>query len=175
MRQDKGNDMRHCPYERKDVVMTDRIIIICTLIVAAAYLFGTWEIPLLSTVDPLGPRTYPYLIFAGFIVSAGWLYLETRARTNIEPETPQAPEERADNRHNYVIAGVVVWLSVYFASLEPVGFLIATPVFLLALMAYLNPRKWTANIASSVLFTIGAHVLFTKVLGVPLAPGILGI
>lgn len=153
--------------------MADRIIIVCTIVLAFLYLFGTWEIPVLDTVDPLGPRAYPYLIAVGFLVSAGWLWLEARQKRAVAAAAPD-PDSKESKRHYYVLAGVSGWIAAYFAALEPVGFLITTPIFLFGLMAYLNRGKWIANGASSVLFTLGAYFLFTKVLGVSLAAGVLG-
>jgi putative tricarboxylic transport membrane protein len=40
-------------------------------------------------------------------------------------------------------------------------------------MAYFNRGKWVANVLTSVLFSIGSYVMFVKLLGVSLAPGIL--
>jgi putative tricarboxylic transport membrane protein len=109
-------------------------------------------------------------------VSAGWLWLETRRKKPVVVEAAPEPKPGSEEsrHHYYVLACVAGWMALYFAVLEPVGFLLTTPVFLFALMAYLNRGKWIANGASSVLFSVGAYYLFTKVLGVSLAAGILG-
>jgi putative tricarboxylic transport membrane protein len=56
---------------------------------------------------------------------------------------------------------------------ESLGYVIATSIYLLVLMAYFNRGKWVANVLTSVLFSIGSYVMFVKLLGVSLAPGIL--
>jgi putative tricarboxylic transport membrane protein len=50
---------------------------------------------------------------------------------------------------------------------------IATSLYLLALTFFLNRGKWTANIATSIGFSLGSYIMFVKLLGVNLAPGIL--
>ena len=40
-------------------------------------------------------------------------------------------------------------------------------------MAYFHPGKWTTNILTSVLFCVLSYLMFTKLLGVSLPPGVL--
>lgn len=159
----------------------DRIIVVCTVVLALLYFYGASLIPSLQIGDPLGPKAFPYLIGIGLLVSAAWLLLETRQAgksgvadppdlADLADQADRAPE---DNRHLLVIAGVVAWIAFYFALFEPVGFLLATPVSLLGLMVYFNRNKWVANVLTSVLFPVGIYFLFSKVLGVNLAKGLL--
>ena len=156
----------------------DRIIVVCTVVLALLYFYGASLIPSLQIGDPLGPKAFPYLIGIGLLVSAAWLLLETLQAGKADAADPQELAEHAnmgpeDNRHLLVIAGVVAWIAFYFALFEPVGFLLATPVSLLGLMVYFNRNKWVANVLTSVLFPVGIYFLFSKVLGVNLAKGLL--
>ena len=159
----------------------DRIIVVCTVVLALLYFYGASLIPSLQIGDPLGPKAFPYLIGIGLLVSAAWLLLETRQAgksgvadpPDLADQADQADRAPEDNRHLLVIAGVVAWIAFYFALFEPVGFLLATPVSLLGLMVYFNRNKWVANVLTSVLFPVGIYFLFSKVLGVNLAKGLL--
>ena len=153
----------------------DRIIVVCTVVLALLYFYGASLIPSLQIGDPLGPKAFPYLIGIGLLVSAAWLLLETLQAGKSGVADPPDLADRApeDNRHLLVIAGVVAWIAFYFALFEPVGFLLATPVSLLGLMVYFNRNKWVANVLTSVLFPVGIYFLFSKVLGVNLAKGLL--
>ena len=62
---------------------------------------------------------------------------------------------------------------LYFLVFERLGFVIATTIYLIALMAYFHRNKWTSNVLTAVLFSVGAYLMFTKLLGVNLARGIL--
>lgn len=151
--------------------MSDRIIFIGTLIIAAAYFYGTAQIPSLQIGDPLGPKAFPYLVGIGLLVSAAWLLLETmRAKKASQPAVEEASSDRS---HLILIGAIVAWIALYFGVFERLGFLLSTPIFLFGLMAYLNRGKWIANGLTSVLFTISIYALFSKVLGVSLAKGIL--
>ncbi len=152
----------------------DRIIFVCTILIAAAYFYGITQIPTLEIGDPLGPRAFPYLVGAGLLVSAAWLLLEIIQEKKASQPAPADPSG-GDQRHLVLIAAVVAWMAIYFAVFEWLGFLVATPVFLLVMMAYLNRGKWLANVSTVVVFTVGTYFLFSKVLGVSLAKGLLGI
>jgi len=67
----------------------------------------------------------------------------------------------------------VIWTAIYLAFFELLGYVIATTIYLIGLMAYFHRGKWTTNVVTSVLFCVGSYVMFTKVLGVNLAKGIL--
>ena len=159
----------------------DRIIVVCTVVLALLYFYGASLIPSLQIGDPLGPKAFPYLIGIGLLVSAAWLLLETLQAgksgvadpPDLADQADQADRAPEDNRHLLVIAGVVAWIAFYFALFEPVGFLLATPVSLLGLMVYFNRNKWVANVLTSVFFPVGIYFLFSKVLGVNLAKGLL--
>ena len=154
-------------------MLQDRIIIVCTLLLGGAYLYGTTTIPTLETVDPLGPKPFPYLLCACLVISAVWLFIEMQVRKNAQPVTG---EMRAEPRgHGIMILAVVIWVAVYFASFERIGFVICTPIFLFGLMACFNRGKWLANGLTSLLFTAGTYLLFTKILGVSLASGLLAL
>ena len=159
----------------------DRIIVVCTVVLALLYFYGASLIPSLQIGDPLGPKAFPYLIGIGLLVSAAWLLLETLQAgksgvadpPDLADQADQADRAPEDNRHLLVIAGVVAWIAFYFALFEPVGFLLATPISLLGLMVYFNRNKWVANVLTSVFFPVGIYFLFSKVLGVNLAKGLL--
>jgi len=152
--------------------MIDRMILFVTLIVAAFYFYGTSQIPTLEIGDPLGPKAFPYLIGIGLLISAGWLMLET-VRAKKAPQAEPADSTSQDHSHLVLLSAIVAWIGIYFAVFEHLGFLLSTPIFLFVLMMYLNRGKWLANGLTSVIFTVAAYTLFSKVLGVSLAKGIL--
>ncbi|WP_165899966.1 tripartite tricarboxylate transporter TctB family protein [Borborobacter arsenicus] len=156
----------------------DHIIILCTTALAVGYLYATTKIPSLDTVDPLGPRAYPYLVAAGLIGSVVWLLLESVQSRKVAVQAEDVSEresETVDNKRYIMLSFVVVSLGIYYAAIEAAGFVVSTVIFLVSLTAYFNPGKWVANILVSFIFAVGVYVLFTHVLGVPLAKGLLDI
>lgn len=150
-------------------LLTDRIIFVLTLVLAAVYFYATAQIPTLEIGDPLGPKAFPRLLGIGLLITAGMLFMEIwRAR-----KAPPEDAEPAKERPRWGILGiVVVWTGIYFAAFQPMGYILATTAFLIGLTAYFNPGKWVANVLTCVLFSAGSYLMF-KYLGVSLPQGVL--
>jgi putative tricarboxylic transport membrane protein len=152
--------------------MADRVIFVLTLCLAALYFYATAQIPTLDLGDPLGPKAFPRLLGIGLLLTAGLLFMELRhaGKPQSEEEKPRIPGE---HRHLLVVAAVVVWTFIYFALFVPLGYVLATAIYLLVLTAYFNRGKWLTNTLTSVLYCVLVYLMFTKALGVSLPPGVL--
>jgi putative tricarboxylic transport membrane protein len=150
--------------------MTDRVILAGTIILAGVYFWATEQLPSLEIGDPLGPKAFPRLLGACLIITAIVLLLEIlRARKT----APAAASQSTADRGSYkVVAAAAAWTLVYFLVFELLGYVIATSIYLLALMAYFNKGKWVANVLTAILFSLISYWMF-KVLGVNLARGIM--
>ena len=148
--------------------MTDRVILVCTVLVAVVYLYATTLIPTLEIGDPLGPKAFPFLLGLFLLIAAGLLGLEIFK----ERKTAASGGETADLRYLWVLAAVTAWTAAYYAAFERLGYVVTTSVYLLALMAWFNRGRWITNIASAVLFSALSYLLFVK-LDVTLPKGIL--
>ena len=151
--------------------MADRIILGCTLILAAVYFYATTLIPSLEIGDPLGPKAFPRLLGVCLLIGAGMLALEMW-RERRQGEAPPPAREPRDVRHLWILGGVVIWTAIYYAVLEPLGYIVASAIYLLALMAWFNRGKWTANVLTAVLYSALSYLMFVK-LDVNLPKGIL--
>lgn len=152
-------------------MMADRIIFVCTLILAAVYFYATTLIPSLEIGDPLGPKAFPRLLGICLLIGAGMLFLEMwRERKAPAPEPALAGPR--DVRHLWILSGVVVWTGLYYAVLEKLGYVVASSIYLLMLMAWFNRHKWLANVLTAVLYSALSYVMFAK-LDVNLPKGIL--
>jgi len=151
--------------------MADRVIFVCTIVVAAVYFYATTLIPSLEIGDPLGPKAFPRLLGVFLLIGAGLLFLEMwKDRNAGAPRTP--PDAKPDLRHLWILAAVSAWTVVYYLVFERAGYVLATAVYLIALMAWFNRGRWIANIVSAVLFSIGSYAMFLK-LDVRLPAGVL--
>jgi putative tricarboxylic transport membrane protein len=152
--------------------MADRVIFVCTLILAGIYFYATEQLPSLEIGDPLGPKAFPRLLGILLLITALILLFEIiRGRKVVVSDAPSRGPSTFGSM--MVVAGVSVWTFCYFLVFERLGFVIATIIYLIALMAYFHKNKWTSNVLTSVLFSVGAYLMFTKLLGVNLARGIL--
>jgi putative tricarboxylic transport membrane protein len=152
-------------------MMADRVIFVCTIVIAAVYFYATTLIPTLEIGDPLGPKAFPRLLGVCLLIAAGLLFIEMwKDRKAATPPTPLAGT--GDLRHWWVLAAVSVWTAAFYVVFEIAGYIVATSVYLLALMAWFNRGKWIANVMSAVLFSVLSYVMFLK-LDVRLPQGIL--
>jgi putative tricarboxylic transport membrane protein len=141
-------------------MMTDRVIFVCTIIIAAVYLYATTLIPSLEIGDPLGPKAFPRLLGGALLISAGLLFLEMWK--DRKQARPPAGAEAAEWRYGGVIVGVSIWTAIYFAAFDKLGYILSTTIFLLALMAWFHRGKWVANILTAVLFSVLSYIMFVK-------------
>ena len=159
-------------FESRRSVKSDRIVVVCAILLAAVYLYATEQIPALQIGDPMGAKAIPRLLGIVLLVSAGLLWLETRFAARPSEPAPFVAGP-TDRRHLVVIAAVVVWTGVYFLAFERLGYALATSVYLFALMAYFNRGRWLANGLTAVLFSFISYLGFTRLFGSQLAAGVL--
>lgn len=159
----------------------DRIIALVAIIFAAGYAFGARQIHLLSFGDPIGPRLFPYLIAGAFVVGALLLLLETRSNAHADDAAPSLDEadEMVSNRSNgsirWMVVGVTAWTLLYVIAFQPVGYVLATAIFLLGLTFFFHRGKWVTNVAVSALVPSVTYYVFSHLLHVRLPGGLLPI
>jgi putative tricarboxylic transport membrane protein len=151
--------------------MADRVIFVCTIVIAAVYFYATTLIPTLEIGDPLGPKAFPRLLGVCLLIAAGLFFLEMW-KDRKAPVAKRAHTESRDWRHLRVIAGVTAWTGAYYAAFEKLGYVVATTIFLLGLMAWFHRGKWISNVLTSALFAVLSYIMFLK-LEVRLPQGIL--
>jgi putative tricarboxylic transport membrane protein len=151
--------------------MVDRIILACTILVAAVYLYATTLIPSLEIGDPLGPKAFPRLIGIVLLIAAALLALEMW-RDRGKATATVAGAAQFDPKVLKVLAVMVIWIGIYYSMLEGLGYVLATSAFLLPLMAWFNRGKWLANAISAVGFAAMTYWLFVA-LEVRLPRGVL--
>jgi putative tricarboxylic transport membrane protein len=174
-------------------MIVDRVIFVLILVLAGVYFWATQQIPSLEIGDPLGPKAFPRLLGVALLITAALLAGEMWKARKEKPPPAEAGTEvdhvvlasrggyagplsraLAGAKAEYlVVAGVTVWTGLYFVLFEPLGFIIATTIYLLGLTIYFNRGKWIANVSTSILFPVVSYLLFTKGLGVNLARGVL--
>lgn len=72
-----------------------------------------------------------------------------------------------------VLVGFTVAIALYMVLLQPLGFLLASYLFLVASMALLGSRRWGLNLLVSAVALAGIYVVFQTVFAVVLPSGTL--
>jgi putative tricarboxylic transport membrane protein len=151
---------------------SDKLIVLATLVLAALYWFATEQInePLIG--DPIGPKAIPRLLIIGLVIAAALLWLETLASRKT-----RAPAMDSDNpqpvRRPFFILALLGGTLAYFFLFSWLGYAIATALYLYALMAIFNPGKTWANALTSIGFSFGSYLAFTRLFGAQIPAGLL--
>lgn len=154
--------------------MKDRALAVVAAIGALAYLYADWRIPRLQLGDPLGPRAFPALVGILLLVSAVLLAIESRKQPGMPGPVRSAvtvPKARQTAPHAVILTAMLAWTLCYYVAFEPVGYVIATVVYLFGLLCVFHRKRHATNLAIALGFTAIAYVVFSQLLGVQLPLG----
>lgn len=152
--------------------MADRVVFALTVILAVVYLYATEQFPTLEISDPLGPKAFPRLLGVLLLLTAAALLVEMVRKGRKAASEGETTATR-QWRQYLVVGAAVVWTGLYFAVFERLGYALSTALYLLGLMAYFHRGRWLTNLLTSFLYSFISYWMFTKLLDVRLARGIL--
>ena len=128
--------------------------------------------------DPLGPRAFPIALGAGILLcglllgAAVLLFRGLPERTGAFIESgPQ--EEEAGPFSPVRLVGAVIATGAYIAAFEPIGYLLATPVYVLAIALIHGATPRRARLVAPLLTTVALYVAFRFGLRIPVPEGLL--
>jgi putative tricarboxylic transport membrane protein len=140
-----------------------------------------------STTSVIGPQVAPIVIGVATVVCAVALVVQaTRHPGPDQPEARTGPQDESaaedaatgsglmglDRRQVLVTFGI---FAAYVVAFIPLGYLLSTFLFLVAMTTYVDRRKLLRNCIFAAVFPPAVYVLFTYGLQVPLpSPGLLG-
>jgi putative tricarboxylic transport membrane protein len=125
--------------------------------------------------DPIGPRAFFYFCAIVFIIG-GLMNIAQRALAwNTFPGhliPAEGVEDEPGHPSSYKRAMLLALLSLaYILTFRPLGYLIATPLYVFAGLWLLDQRNWRLNVAVALVFTTTFYLIFARLLGVWLPVG----
>lgn len=162
---------------------TNIIIGIILLIASAFYYYSTLDFPPPTKTENLGPAFFPTLLAAALaflallLVIAG-LFPRGASRKDKGAAALDGAERLEEDAFGAeVIARKPLFAAVglsflYVGLISVLGYLVSTPLFLIALIRLLGYEKWVNNVIASVGLTAALYLLFVVALGVHLPEGI---
>lgn len=142
---------------------------------------GSWTWLVIASIPPglgggdIGPRAFPLTLGILLMGLSALLLLRTagraaRERAGREPADPTEP--LAQRPRILVAASVLIQISLYGYLLTKLGFVLATPLIVLAIMVRtLRVRSVWKLAGMSLGLTAGCWIVFEKILGIYLANG----
>ena len=141
---------------------TDRLLGAAALAVATIMLAFGYGLQAPFAYEPVGPRAFP-LIAAAMIALCGIILVVK----------PGEPDETVTAGPGGAIAALSGSLLGYALLFQPLGFVIATTIFMIPIAMIFGAKWWQGGMAGIVL-SISSYVLFDRVLEVVLPVGPFG-
>jgi hypothetical protein len=127
--------------------------------------------------DLLGPKAFPRLLgtclFAGgiYVAIRAWRMPASRVAASLESEGDEdEPNVPASTTRAFTVSAITL---LYGLVLHPLGYLVATPLYVAAGLYVLSIRSKIVLVAVPVLLTALCYYVFAEVLLVPLPSGVL--
>ncbi len=125
--------------------------------------------------DPIGPRAAFY-VCGGVLVLGGIAVIVGHLRRWSAQAHHMVRNEGTGDEMEYPSSALRAWALVaavtgYAAVFEVLGFLIATPVFLVVALWIMGKRRPVPMLAIAVIFTVVVYVIFAQALGVRIPVG----
>jgi putative tricarboxylic transport membrane protein len=174
-----GTDEERAPRIKVSMTMDKRIELAVSVVIILLGVFIVTQARGFRTglvQDPISPRGLPmmlgaFLILGGSIVGAVRLATWSALPGHFVPAEGRQDEEghpASGVRALSIAAAGMIWLWL----LDPLGYLIITPLYLVLILLFLKVRSWKMLIGFSVIYTVASWVIFGPVLGIrfPLGP-----
>ena len=126
-----------------------------------------------SAWAPSGTRFFPLFVSIGLILFS----LAFLARVTIWPDTELGGHAAAEAAETdwMVPALVAAGLIAYVVLIEPLGYVVASTLFFPFGARVLGSRSLLRDVVAGAALAVAVYLLFTRVLGVPLPPGLSGV
>ncbi len=147
--------------------MDKRFDLLFTLIVLAFTLFYFYlieKMPKIHLGDPLGPEGYPRIMAIGIGATAVMLLALQLRKWRKIPGRTFPPEGEADDpgvpvSHTRVVL-LVLTVFLYLMVMPYIGYLLATPLFVAAVLRVTGVRKIKRLVAVPLAFTLVLYTIF---------------
>src|SRR5262245_2970658 len=128
--------------------MTDKVIVACALLLTAVYAYMTEQVTTLPFGDPLGPKAFPRILTAAMLVCIILLLVEMLASKPADKATAEQGTEESGKAlpdTKWIVTATIAFTGLYFFLFEPLGFVLSTSAYLLAMTMYFNRGRTVAN------------------------------
>ncbi|WP_420963925.1 tripartite tricarboxylate transporter TctB family protein [Brucella sp. IR073] len=140
---------------------TDRFLGAAAIAVAAMMIAFGYGLKAPFAYEPVGPRVFP-LLAAAMIAVCGMILI-------VKPGATVASQEPMPGRAIATLSGSLLAYALLF---QPLGFVIATTIFMVPIAMIFGARWWQGAITGAVL-AVSSYLLFDRVLEVVLPAGLL--
>jgi hypothetical protein len=147
------------------------------LVILIGYVKMAFDLEWTTQAGRIGPGFFPRVIgILGLVITLGALVNSVRSGMDDEDDEGYVEDEMGEGdlgRHPVPVLLTVVAGAVLLVTLIPLGAIIASFIFLFAMLAFLNPGKWVLNATVSLIVPLTLYLLFQTALNAGLPEGLL--
>lgn len=153
----------------------DLAVGVSLVVLGAFYLYNAIQMPWTTSLnDVLGPRFWPQVLATLLTIGGAVITfnrLRTFARDPIIVE-PEGEEDTPGYPVSMLRVGVVCgWFLLYILSLASVGYILATPIFLVGSLVIMGVRAWRLILTIALATTVILFFMFAVVMRVQIPMG----
>lgn len=149
----------------------NRLTGIVSLLLGAIYFFATQRLVVPSVADPIGPKAFPYLVSFGLLIVGALLVLK---REKVTEKNRAVIFDLKTEKPLMLRIGLTCLAGLVFGVvLEPLGYLLASFLFMSAMLFITYGARYVFNFSIGLTFAVTTYVLFFVLLEVSLPRGIL--
>ncbi|MGH8936469.1 MAG: tripartite tricarboxylate transporter TctB family protein, partial [Acidimicrobiia bacterium] len=127
-------------------------------------LMATFAIRQPGGYSPIGPRIFPLAVSLGLLVFGALFLVRATIRPDRELVERAAEEDRAT--HWPIPGWLGLALVAYALTLQPLGYVVATALFVPASSRILGSRSWVRDVVVGAAMALVLYLGFTRFLGV---------
>ncbi|WP_109472298.1 tripartite tricarboxylate transporter TctB family protein [Ornithinimicrobium cavernae] len=150
------------------------VFFVVLLVVMAAYTQLAFQMDWVTKAGRIGPGYFPRIIGVAATLLAAFGAWHSWRHPGDESDVVEEEMGEGDlGRHPMAMLVMVLASLVLLVTLLSLGAIVASAVFMLAVLSYLNPGRWVTNLVLAVAVPFGLYLLFQTALNAGLPSGIL--
>ncbi len=149
----------------------DQIGSLVWLFVGVLIILGSLTSLKIGTVIDPGPGLFPFLAGIWVTVFSVSIFLKATFQKRSKKKNMR---DLWTNLHWKKVVYTLAVLFAYALLLKSIGFLLMTLLLFIFLFRKIEPQKWSLVIGLSVLASVGAYLIFDRIMQVQLPRGLLG-
>jgi putative tricarboxylic transport membrane protein len=148
-----------------------RLVAAGVVLIGLVALVATFQIAQPGGYSPVGPRGFPLIVSVG-LLAVGILFL---LRVTVWPDRGLvATAQEEDRATHWPTPGLLLLLLIVYAvALQPIGYVLATAVFVPISARMLGSRRLRRDVVAGLVLGVVLYLGFTQFLGVRLPAGLL--
>ena len=147
----------------------DWVFGLISLALGVAVLFYSRTFDVVTSMDPSGPAAMPRIV-AWLMIFIGIVHIAASALIIKREKKPEKHEKKGSYKPVVMICAAC---AVYYFLLEPIGYIIMTPLLIMSIMASVGEKNVKSLVSTSVGTTLVLFLIFNYALQVNMPLGIL--